>query len=296
MKKINFLLFLFVAMFLAACGEENSDSSLTPKEKVKVFMSYSSTRGAGENTNQAVKQGDTINVQNVKDINIILSAETESGKAVDGVWSFFNIDNDQKFNNDTIVSNLPGGSTSGSVMSCKLSVLGLYIIHFKPKNGDDFFFYICHTGTPGIIGDSEDNDYAFRLDINGYQINASFSEGYTFYIKYQDGDFPSIDFIDANGLNPNKSENWHALVSCANNIFTSQNGISYQAKEFRLSKCKYSPGYVHFSLVSQTTPAINGQYGIYFYSGKFGVSYWTFPAVQKSDWEKDGKIIFQTLK
>ena len=288
-KTIFFLLCLFVAVVFTAC--QNDDDSLSPTaSKVKVFMSCASqTRGAADGGRQAIKQGDTVDVKDVKDINVVLLAEAENGDAVDGTWSFFNIDNDLDISNDTIAIGAPGGSTAGSAMSTKLSTLGLYVINFQPKNGEKFVFYIRHTGTPGIVGDG-----FFRLGKGKYQANnAIFGEGYTMYLKYRDGEFPSIS---EDGVpNPSLQENWRALVTCANNIFTSQGGVTYSAKEFCLKKCKYSPGYVCFSLLTKIAPAINGEYKIYFYSGTFGNSWWSFSSVEKSDWSIGNQIVFKTI-
>src|SRR5680860_1014221 len=151
MKKIIFsLLFAVTALLFAACEQSNEDLVL-PTSKVKVFMSgdYSikqkSSLRSQETDNQAIEQGDTVDVWNVKDINIVIMAEAENGKAIDGMWSFFNIDNDRNINRyDTIATNLPGGGIIGSAMSAKLSTLGLYRIIFQPKVGEQFSFYIRH--------------------------------------------------------------------------------------------------------------------------------------------------------
>lgn len=286
MKKINYFISLLLFVVLITACEGNDYDLSSPTSKVKIFMSYASSKqnvpikekvAKNEDARQAVKQGDTIDVQNIKDINIILLAETEDGKTIDGFWSFYNIDNDKNINRrDTIATGLPGEMVLGSAMSAKLSTLGLYVVHFQPKNGEKFSFYIRHTGTPGIIGDNGDNEYSFRLDKNSYDAG----EGYTLYLKYKDGEFPNITNNWVLNNNPSLQENWHAMV---------------ESKKFDLKKCKYSPGYVCFSFLAKTTPTINGKYEIFFYSGSFGDIWWIFPAVEKSSFEDKGKITFQII-
>ena len=263
---------------------------------MSVPIGQAGLKSAEVSQNNAIAAGDTVDVHDILDINIIISAEDEFGRPTEGSWSIFNIDNDRNINRfDTIVVDDGGCGALGSALSTKLKLFGLYKVSFISKMGTEISFYIRHRGLPGILGDNWKNEYVFRLDKEIYQIsNVQDYKGYTLYLKYQEGEFPILDDSEATDLN--LSKNQHALLYCGgNNIFISKGGFKYSAKEFSLKKCKYSPGYVCFSFISDFTPPIDGKYSIYFYAGFFGDNWWSFKSVRESDWNQGDQIVFETI-
>lgn len=300
MKKIILVsIVAIITLGLLSCKKEK-DKNIAPKEVIRILMSApngkTDLKSAEVSQNKAIAVGDTVDVQDILDINIIIYAEDEFGLPIDGSWSIFNIDNDRNINqSDTIAIGDGGCGALGSALSTKLKFFGLYKVNFTSKAGTEIPFYIRHKGLPGIFGDDWRNEYVFRLDKEIYQIsNAQGYKGYTLYLKFSEGEFPILDDSEATDLNLPKNQ--HALLYCGgNNIFISKGGFNYSAKEFSLKKCKYSPGYVCFSFVSDFTPPINGKYSIYFYAGTFGDNWWSFKSVRESDWSLGDQIVFQTI-
>ena len=302
MKK-NLLVVIVVvvslSMGMVSCSKE-SEENITPKEVVKIFMnapSKSGLKSALINEKKAIASGDTAYVWDIPDVNITIFAEDEFGLPIEGSWSIFNTENDRDINRfDTIAIGSGGGGALGSALSTKLKFFGIYLVNFTSKAGTEKSFYILHRGMPGILGDDWKNNYVFRLDKENYQINnVQNNTGYTLYLKYEEGEFPIIKNEDQI-VDLNLTKNFHALLYCGgNNIFVSHGGFQYQAKEFSLKRCKYSPGYVCFSFLSESTPARDGKYEVYFYTGIFGSNYWGFQSVTRSDWSKDERIVFQTI-
>ncbi len=283
---------IILVSLLSSCQKEEIS---TPVEKVRIFMSAPQTDGLKSATTARteIANGDTVYVQDITDINIILSSEGELQQPIDGIWSIFNIDNDRDFDQSSFTLYSGSRSEYGSMISTKLKFFGLYKAEFISKSGTELHFFICHTGMPGTIGDYWDFNFSFRLDKNAYQIdNKQGYHGYTLYLRYKRGDLPSSE----SGYNPSSPENFRALLECGGgNTFIPKNGVAVSAKEFLVKECKYSPGYVCFSFVSEFTPAFNGTYRVFFYSGDFGYNWWSFKSVRESDWSKDGRIVFQTI-
>lgn len=295
-----FIAVVFSALCFSACQQDEEILSATSStDDIVIKMSAPSADGLRSASNdQAIKEGDTVNVQNITDINIIISAEDYWGNPIDGYWALMNIDNDRNISQrDTFAINNGGRGALGYVISAKLKFLGLYQVIFSSKMGTKFSFYIRHTGIPGNIGDDMGNDYSFRLNKENYQINNQQGYvGYTLYVKYEEGEFPDISREDV--PNPSLPQNFHAMVYCGgDNFFFCKDGWIISAKEFSLKKCKYSPGYVCFSFVTDNTPSLgaDGKYSMYFYSGDFGQAYWAFKSVAKSDWSSNEMITFQGI-
>lgn len=296
---------IFAIFLFCSCTEVEDISD--PAEKVQIFMSgVSASDGpmkapsaTDENQDRkAISNGDTIDVYNVKDVNIIMIAENEYGLPVNGQWGIMNIKNDLQYDPMIPVVNRSGGGTSGSSMSIKLAQLGLYAVYFWPKGiSEQVMFYIRHTGTPGSLGDDWENDRAFRLDKVKYQIDNDFYTGYTLYVKYQNFriNYPYFPYDDSSEMNPALEKNWKALVFCSNHVFTTKDGLKVSAKEFQLRKCLYSEDYVCFSFLEEDCQSFDGEYTIKFYSGYYGYNYWGFPAVDISNWEKNGCIVFKVI-
>lgn len=296
-----FAIFLF-------CSCESSIEDIASTEQVQIFMSGVSTSDApmkapsatdeNQGERKAIANGDTVDVYNVKDINIIMIAENEYGLPVNGQWGIMNIKNDLQYDPMIPVVNRSGGGTSGSSMSIKLAQLGLYAVYFWPKGiSEQVMFYIRHTGTPGSLGDDWENDRAFRLDKVKYQVVNDMYTGYTLYVKYQNLriDYSPFPYDESSEMNPALEQNWKALVFCDNHTFTTKDGFKTSAKEFQLRKCLYSKDYVCFSFLEADCHSYNGEYSVKFYSGHYGYNYWGFPAVDISNWEKNGYIVFKVI-
>ncbi len=296
---------IFAIFLFCSCTSEVEDISAA--ENVQIFMSGVSTSdgpmkapsATDENqSRKAISNGDTIDVYNVKDINIIMIAENEYGLPVNGQWGIMNIKNDLQYDPMIPVVNRSGGGTSGSSMSIKLAQLGLYAVYFWPKGiSEQVMFYIRHTGTPGSLGDDWENDRAFRLDKVKYQVVNDMYTGYTLYVKYQNLriDYSPFPYDESSEMNPALEQNWKALVFCDNHTFTTKDGFKTSAKEFQLRKCLYSKDYVCFSFLEADCHSYNGEYSVKFYSGHYGYNYWGFPAVDISNWEKNGYIVFKVI-
>lgn len=289
------------ALFSSCQQDEELLSSATPAEEIVIKMSIpssssvssrsisdqnvSSSSASSNSDYQTIEQGDTVDVYDLKDVNIIVSAENDMGKGLDGTWVIYDIDTDRNAKDNTFVQNTPYNSEIGSITSMKLTFLGLYKAEFRMKTGATSFFYIRHTGIPGSVGDSWLNNYSFRLDKETYQVvNDAGHKGYTLYIAY-------------NGNESTRLENIHAMIICGgNHSFTTKTGYVLSGmKEYNLQKCKYSPGYVRVSFLTDDAPDINGQYQVYFYLGDFAYDWMLFEACNMSDWLKYETITFQAI-
>jgi hypothetical protein len=284
-----------IVVFNSCKSEDLVDNPLAKIENVKIFMSIPASNvqtgsmhakgTTSGDSREAVQQGDTVDVQNLKDVNVILSAENDMGKGLSGTWVIYDIDTDRNANDNTFVQNTPSNSEAGSITSIKLTFLGLYKAEFRMKTGATFSFYINHTGIPGSVGDSWENNYAFRLDKETYQVvNDPGHQGYTLYIAYNED--------ESNRLGSSR-----AMIICGgNNSFTTKTGfVFYGGKEYGLQKCKYSPGYARISFLADDAPDINGMYQVYFYLGDFGYDWMRFEACNMSDWLKGETIAFQAI-
>jgi hypothetical protein len=301
MKKKLFSLFCMsmclgmMVSILTSC-QQDEDILATPKNEVQIYLSVPESSSATDlrsatTGDQAVKEGDTIDVWNLRDINLIISAEDKLGIGIDGMWSICNSDNDQKYGIFLANNGYPAKVEEANATSIKLSRLGLYGVVFTPKNSlyAQFIFYIRHLGTPGEFGDTWSNSCAFRLErlINcqlstdeGYKPH----EGYTAYIRYREGDFPKMD--PNYQVDPSQPENFHAFVFGGKEAYYQNNGHEFAyGKKYNLRKCKYSPGYYCFNFLSEDFPD-NDRYQIIFYSGLLGEDWWLFPLVNDSDWKQ----------
>lgn len=297
-----FIAVVFSALCFSACQQDEEIlSAASPTDDVVIKMSVpSSADGLRSATgNQDIQEGDTVDVENLKDVNIILSATDNIGTGIDGTWSVYNIDNDQSDNN-IHANGYPGASEEGRLMSIKLSQLGLYRVTFKPRNSmyAQFSCYIRHSGAPGELGDTWTNSLAFRLDKLSGQLstdnNYKIHKGYTAYIRYAE-DFPKLN--SQNQIDPSQPGNFHAFIYGGSEIYYGSKGqVITVGKQFALKKCKYSPEFYCFNFLEEDFPG-DDRYRIYFYSGLFGEDWWVFPLVYDSDWKanQDACITFMPL-
>lgn len=275
MKKLVSLVLMGFAILAALVSCKKSEEiAPAQKEQIKIYMSVpqksDGLKSGSVSEKQAIQAGDTVDVRNVEDINVILSAENEFGQALSGTWVIYVIDTDRNARDNTFVQNTPQNYVSGPMTSIKMTFLGLYKAEFRSKNSTDFICYIRHTGIPGSVGDDWYHGCAFRLNKETYQIvNDPGHPGYTLYMRYTEEESANL-------------ENSHALI--------------LGGGQYSLQKCKYSPWYVRVSFIAEEVPSNDGKYIVYFYFGEFGDDWQLFYYCSRSDWLwADGTITFQTI-
>lgn len=310
-KKLFSVIAMFIAitfsLFLFSCQQDEEIlSSAPPAEEIVIKMSIpssssvssrsisdqdnSATSASSNSDYQNIKEGDTVDVYNIRNINILISAESAEGSIIEGNW-FVRLTspeiglclNDQGLD----ISGRPFASASKkSMVAIKPEKLGIYTVDFQ-KDNTSFTFYIRHSGIPGDTGDVTEGDYSFRMEKNTFQVGRDDKNGYTIYLK-------SDEFILGNYISGNKVK---ALVYTGNgSIFTAGNGSQISAEELTCYKCEYSPGYIFFSFLPSEITPISGIYTISFYAGSYYLD-WIIPSsVYKSNWSENGQIRFMDMK
>lgn len=297
----------FSALFSSCQQDEEILSIATGNEEIVIKMAVGSSVSSFSNVsrsapdpdkqaisnNQTIKGGDTVDVENISGVNIIMFAENSYGQPINGSWSISCLQTDRELSYEIngIVSDIQfvcpfTQSGNGSATSLIVNSLGLYKAVFMAKTGEEKSFFIRHTGIPGSLGDESDNDYSFRLDKSTYRQDDSELDGFTLYIKGQSSDFPDIDEGYMN--NPQLSSNWYGTVFSGT-----------QARTFKSSVCKFSPGYVCLSFFGDNFENENFEgtnyYLVSFFSKSIGTGgTYLFPSVKKSSWEiaEGGAISF----
>ncbi len=296
MKKVAFFFFVLFAVSLvfSSCQKEVLEEAL---EKSEIIIKMALPDDAGQNglksasANQMIANGDTIDVNDLRNIHIVFSAEDQNGKDLHGLWHIFLTDYDNK--TDELSLTLPPGYIleRSNTASLRPSELGLYYISFQ-VSGKGFSFYLRNTGIPGKIGDDYRNDHAFRMEkvrILDLLDGGKEKTAYTLYLRIRPDEFGH--YGEYNGINPVDPEYWQALLFCGGeNFIETSYGGKLHAKNFRLRKTKYTLyDYVCFTFFPEDAPAIEAwdgtkYYKTQFYSGKYGMDWWNFSYAQKSDW------------
>ncbi|MFZ4631862.1 MAG: hypothetical protein ACOYL8_01485 [Patescibacteria group bacterium] len=300
MKKVFYFFALLIMATFLSCESAINEPTIT-KENIKIFMSYATPQQNGrmnakgsnsETTSRPITPGDTVDVSDLKKVNIILSSENEQGFGQEGFWLIIPMDLEIKAK-DAYIANPPVYASEGELIAVKLSMLGLYKATFRQKNGlAEISFYIRHTGLPGDIGDGFDNDYIFRLEKNVFQtaetVGNYLKKGYSLYIKSPEGEF---DFIN-DGKGPG---DLHALVFGENQTFVTSNGFHVSAANFKLERCKYSKDYLKLTFFSEDIRPTKGIYEIVYYAGNYGDNWFSFDSVNRSNWNVSYTIAFKTF-
>lgn len=299
MRKLTIIILSAILMAgFYSCKKDSSTSKISA-EDIKICISGSQNKSSdlksGSITSSSyVKNGDTAKMHDSRNIITIFSALDPDGNPIDGYWSIYNLENDIDINRtDTIATGSGGIGQLGELIATKLKFYGLYEIKFKSKAGTEVTAYLIHAGTPGMIrGSIAESDVYFKWDRNLYQIaNKIGYEGFTMYIKYNEGDFTPV--LTPGYINPALHENFKAFVLCGgNNFYAYKGGGVFTGKEMKLKQCKYSPGYYCVSILSEFMPPINGKYEVYFYSGIFAWDWYSFDSVYHSNWGIGNQIVF----
>lgn len=290
------------AFVLPSCQSEAINEPNSVTENVKIFMSYSAPKQNGkmnakssssEASSQAIVPGDTVDVNDLKNVNIILSAETDQGFKRDGFWTVTPMDLELNYVKNAYIANPPVYASEGSLIAIKLPMLGLYKATFKQKNGlAEISFFIRHTGIPGDIGDNFDNDYTFRLEKNVFQTYETtgnlLRHGYSLYLKSFEGEF---DYVN-DGKGPG---DLHAMVFGENQEFITPAGFHISGCNMKLGRCKYSKDYLKLTFFSEDIPAIDGIYRVIFYAGTYGENWFVSESISKSNWNVGNEIVFKTF-
>lgn len=308
MKNLVFffsVLFVFSFVF-SSCQEEIFEQEETSENNIVIKMSLPADASQGALKSaaeiQPIQNGDTIEVSELRKINIVFSAEDYNQNPVNGDWNIFldDCDNDDH-GQHRLVDRPEEVFENSNISSIKPIELGLYKVIFESRSGSVKFF-LKHQGLPGSVGDDYENNYAFRLDKRQiYQVKESGwmnKEAYTIYLKALKHEFSH--FSSQGGINPNDEKNWQALFFCENGSFTASNGYTYEAQNFKLNRCRYSPEYVCLTIFVKDFPPRNywgggKYYWIKFYSGVYPTNYWTFKAPEDSEWGQEGDIEFLTF-
>lgn len=302
-------LFSYFAMFVAilcfsalfsSCQQDEEilsiatgDEEIVFKMSVPTSPSSISSRSISENASSAntasdyqnIKEGDTVNVYNLQNINILISAESAEGWIIKGEWDITLsgpekglLKNDQNL----YLSMRPGAYASKeSMVAVKPEKLGVYTVKFK-KDDKVITFYIGHYGTPGTTGDEENSNYIFRMEKNEFQIGNTNKNGYTIYLK-------SDEYIMGKKVK--------ALVRTDNgSTFTTGGGHILKAEELTCYKSEYSPGYIYFSFLPSEITPLYGLYMINFYSGSFYDTWYEPESMDNSNWYDNGQIRFMDMK
>lgn len=306
-KNFSYLVILaFAIMSLISCSKKDDVLNVpVKKEQVKIFMSAPNGQTGLKSASTAdsikrtpIANGDTVNVYDLKDVNIIISSEDENGN-VSVNWWVRMIDNDFSYLNDGLyLLNQPNVNSDGSSISLKLRMLGLYQVNIKTKSGTEQHFFIRHFGIPGEVGDDWQNDYSFRLEKNlfhWYDQNSSDSKrkkAYSLFLKHYRGEFGEGPFYG--DYNPNSEDNLHAFVYAQNQTLSISGNI-WNAKIYKVKRCKYSLDYVSFTFLDEDIIPSSGMYELFFYVGDIEKSFNVLPSVDKSDWKRQGLIVFKVF-
>lgn len=317
MKKLASFFSVFFVLFIlsfvfTSCQEEVLEQALEKSEIVIKMSLPDGSQGDLKSAvaDQVIGHGDTIDILNLKNVNIVFSAEDESGKSLAGDWMIYLADSDNNTDNQRLAERPSTSFWASNIASIKPSELGLYMIHFQAGK-TWLMFFLRHTGLPGDIGDEYQNGYAFRMekklihdDLNQGKIKTA----YTLYLRVNENEFKSWGTYD--GTSPNNKELWQALLFCGGeNSFTISTGITYSAKNFKLREAKYSKNiylnetsYYCFTFFPEDTPPsdrLGGgkSYQVQFYAGEYAVNWWTFPSNDESAWKRSSsdKIEFVTF-
>ncbi len=300
MKIISIIALLLISLVFSSCQEdilnEIGDSGIIIKMSVPNTDDLKSN-----NIGTSIAKNDTVTIKDLRDINIIFSAEDELGNELVGTWhiNLIDCDNDSEVHQ---LYNRPNFNVFDSnLASIKPTELGLYHVYFS-HHSKQFGFYVKHIGIPGTIGDDSDNHYAFRMEKKNLQERKS-GEIMTAYTLYLQADFDQFAHWDNNPEGPNNEDNWLALLLCGGDNQLQIGNFSYNAKQFKLKKSKYSSSdYLYFTFYPEDTPPIeslsdNKMYRVHFYAGEFGQSWWGFSSSYWTSWRDNitGAITFMVF-
>ncbi len=293
-KNVFFLVFAVIVLFFSACSEYDDILDQEIDSEIVIKMSVPGDESGEFKSamiNDPIQNGDTVDIYDLKSMNIVFSAENQTGKDLPGMWhiSLWDCDNDTE---KIHLSNRPKEFfTNSNLASIKPSVFGLYLISFEFK-GKNFMFFLRHKGLPGTIGDGHENNYAFRMeaiDVQDITKDWETRKAYTLYLQVNFDQFEG--WGESDGMSPNNPEEWKALLFCGgDNFFETSNGQILNAKNFKLRKCRYtSEEYVCFTFFPEENPAIDfygggKNYRVQFYAGEYGESWWTFSSAYHSNW------------
>lgn len=296
MKKNLFFIAVIIFLF-SACEEDLLVVDTVSLDDIKISMTSSQSSGLKSAAmSTEINHGDTVDIWSMEAVNIVFSAET-NGLPAQGDWYIYlhDADNDGE---DYMVGNRPYSAANGPICSIKPKKLGLYYVNFQIAHSEQWFsFFVRHKGTPGKIGDTQENDYAFRMEKEIFNTqNGQIKTGYSLYLKYDKGDFNSWGTATG-GIDPKNEDNFKvALYSALEDSFNDGCHGLYAGTKFRLKVCKYS-NYVCFTFFTDDFPPNPGRvsYRAHFYSGNFGCDYWSFPSANKSDWATGGVFLFSMI-
>ncbi|MFA6513717.1 MAG: hypothetical protein WCT50_00300 [Patescibacteria group bacterium] len=295
---------------MSSCTKEADDEISAPVEKAKIFMSIQPRNNglksgsiASSTKTDEIADGDTVTVQDITDLYVVLVAENEYGFKSNGTWIINMIDNELSDEAiDLYLLEQPNAAADGSSIGIQLSMLGLYRATFKQKFGEERVFFIRHLGMPGDpnLGDGYQNGYAFRLERNLFQwygTNSSESKlkkGYSLFLRYNVGEFGDQSQSD---VDPGNEKYFHAFMYAQNHdyIFKSpfnSGETTVKGKIFKVKRCKYSPEYISFTFLAEDIVPFNGIYETEFYSGEYEKWRWAFRSLQNSNWTRRGVIAF----
>ncbi|MBN2854238.1 hypothetical protein JXK06_01750 [Patescibacteria group bacterium] len=289
-NRIFFLFVMALAVVLTFSSCEETEMFESPEASgIVIKMSIpegEANAGALKSASaaQPIQAGDTVDIYNLKMMNIIFSAEDENAVSLSGNWNISLIDCD----NDTDFQRLANGPSSfvqsSNIASLKPSELGLYMVHFQIKNNSSHF-YLRHKGLPGSIGDDYENNYAFRMEkklIQDYKDDNKLKTAYTLYLRINPDEFKAWN-NDYDGVNPNNQKTWQALLNSSTSFF--------------LRKAIYSEdptlgeSYFCFTFFPEDTPPADRwgggkSYSVQFYAGEYGQNWWTFKSSYETAWKK----------
>ncbi len=299
-KSFRFVCIIVATIIMAVVVFNSCTSELQEPEvhvgDVKIFMSHASNNtggpqkisGVGENktSQNAIQAGDTVNVYNLRDINIVFSAEDQAGFPVYGNWTIHLNDSEKGVTNNNpsiYLLGYPGtGETKKDMVSFKPTMLGVYLVSFQLENYN-LTFYVRHLGLPGKIGDDQSGKFAFRMEKNNLQIENEVKKAWTFYIKSDEYLFGKKVKALVYGNAPQYS-------------LTTENGsVIKGARIFEVHNCEYSPGYLTFSIIEEEFPPILGRYTMDFFAGSYWYDWYKPESTNESNWTKNGQFVFQTF-
>jgi hypothetical protein len=174
---VKFLWILFkvgiiVALLASIMSCTKEDEIPAPSEKVKIFASALPSQDGlkSATTNTEVALGDTVWFP--RDVNSLMWAVDQFGLPANGAWKIEMIKTDiMILFQESSGYNPIGRYTSyfGDQIAHKFPEIGLYRISFGQltdanKMGEEFFFFVRVSGTPGKVGDKDYNNNIFRME------------------------------------------------------------------------------------------------------------------------------------
>lgn len=186
---------LIVALPVFSC--EKNEEVVQQEEAVKIFMSVPEQPDDLKSGNKnEIFNDDTVLIHS-RDVNSIMWAENKYGEAVKGAWRAELIETDysEEFP-DYPLNQVFGysGENYSSQIAYSFPEFGLYQISIgkfddrynRTGYNSEITFYVKVVGIPGLVGDSFENNYIFRMEKKHFAKSLVPQNVFIIYYKYNE--------------------------------------------------------------------------------------------------------------